>query len=152
MVLKEKLSEINWFLIIFLFSGTFMFFKTYEEFEKTNFLLNYGVETEAIVTANVSHSSSEGTSYKPEFEYQDASRTTRVAQGDVSTNPPSYSIGEKVRLIYNPDDFKQVKVVSFWGLHGSFIISLILGISHFSVGAIYYGRKIYLAFTSSDRP
>lgn len=129
-----------------------MLYRAIEENEKTNMLLKLGVETDATVIENVKNHTSEGYSYRPKFEYHDGSGSTRNAIGDVGSNSPKYSIGEKVKLIYDPDDFDQVKVKSYWGLHGATIISLILGVVHFSIAAIYFGRKIHLAFTSTGRP
>jgi hypothetical protein len=104
-----------------------MLYRAMQENEKTNNLLKFGTETEAIVIENIIESTAEGHSYRPKFEYRDGFGSTRVAKGDVASNPPAYSVGQKVKLIYDPDDFNQVKVKSSWGLHGSFIITLIMG-------------------------
>lgn len=142
----------NWlkiFMFIFLLSGSYMLYIANEENRKTNILLKFGIETDATVIENVKEPSSEGSSFRPKFEYSDKFGTIQNAMGDVATSPPAYSVGEKVRLIYNPDDVSQAKVKSNWGLHGAMTIALIIGIAQFSVAAIYFGRKIYLRYTSA---
>lgn len=145
----------NWlvvFMAILLISGSYMLYRAIEENEEANILLKSGVETDAIVIENVKDQTHEGSSYRPKFEYHDRFGSTRNALGDMGSNPPAYSVGEKVRLVYNPNDFDQVKVKSYWGLHGATVMSLLLGIAHFSVSAIYFRRKILLAFTATSRP
>jgi hypothetical protein len=132
-------------MTIFLIAGIVMFYLAIEEYKTITHLLQTGVEVDAVVVELVKYSGGEhGPSYKPKFEYKDKKTgATHFVVGDVGSNRPAFDVGEKVKLIYDPNDFSKAKVNSFWGLYDVFIIYLGIGVVHFSFGAGYWGVKVY---------
>ena len=76
-----------------------------------------GVKTKAVVKNLIEVHDEDGTMYKPVFEFLDKSNISREFVSSVSSRPAAYKIGEKVKVVYNPKDYKEVKVVSYWGLY-----------------------------------
>lgn len=79
-------------------------------------LLADGIKTRAKVIELIRVSSDDGYTYKPVFEYTDKLNNIVTFESSVSSNPPSYKIGDNVNIIYSRDSDER-KVVSFWGLY-----------------------------------
>lgn len=81
-----------------------------------------------------SHSGKGGSSAAPmvRFEVDGKPFTFR---GGVSSRPPSYDVGEKVRVLYDPEDPSNAKIDGFWELYLlPFIFTLLGGLELLAVG------------------
>ncbi len=108
------IQYLYWALLVVGFVAFFFAIKMYND---TNELLKIGIKTKAVVKDLIEVSGDDGPMYKPVFEYEDRSNTTKEFKSEVSSRPPAYKIGEKVEIVYDPKDVDEVKVVSFWGLY-----------------------------------
>ena len=102
---------------------------------------NTGVKTMATVIENIALQSrdNEGTSvmYAPLLEC--------IVKGEKKTytpnarsNPPAYHIGEKVAIVYSPENYQNVRIVSYWGIFLGSNILLGMGLPMFLIGAGYF--------------
>jgi len=55
----------------------------------------------------------------------------------ISSRPPAYEIGEKVKLIYSPQQIDDVKTISFWGLYRWSVILLMDASPLLVIGGAY---------------
>jgi hypothetical protein len=79
-----------------------------------------------------------GSTYYPVFAYSDASGTQRQGQANVSSNPPSYSPGDTISLLYDPANPGDVRVNSFWPLWFGPTICAIVGMPFLFTSLIIY--------------
>ena len=88
-------------------------------FNDTQKLLQEGIKTTASVVKLIQkrNSDNDGYLYTPVFEFVDRKNTTRIFQSDVSSNPPAYKVGQKVKLVYHPKEEDEINIVSYWGLY-----------------------------------
>lgn len=117
------------------------------QYTKTKTLLHTGIRTEATVVENVlvESVSDQGTSmmYQPIMEYVvNGIRQKYVAT--MKSNPPSYTIGEKVTIIYTETDPQDVRIVSYWGLHLASIILLAFAMPILTICGGYFLFKVGL--------
>ena len=56
------------------------------------------------------------TTYYPVFTYTDSAGTLRTSTSSSASNPPEYSVGDKISLLYDPHDPQDVRTNSFAGL------------------------------------
>jgi len=94
------------------------------QYTKTRKLLTEGIKTSATVIEFIEESGDDGNTFKPVFEYFDKNNYKHIFKGEVSSNPPAYELNKKVIVVYNPNEIDVQKVVSYWGLYRSVIISL----------------------------
>lgn len=113
---------------------TFFAIKMYND---TNQLLKTGIKTKAVVKDLIEVSDDDGPMYKPVFEYVDRSNTAKEFKSEVSSRPPAYTIGEKVKIVYDPKDVEEIKVVSYWGLYRWTIILLAIASPLLIIGGGY---------------
>ena len=104
---------------------------------ETSTLLADGIKTKATVIELLEVSDSDGTSYKPVFEYFDKNDNRISFKNEVSTSPAPYKVGDKVAIIYSKTS-EQNKVVSFWGLYRWTIIFLIFACPFLIIGGGYF--------------
>ena len=96
----------------------------YGQFQRTMNLLKNGERAKARVLELVeSRSRSDGTSYRPVFEFVTKANEVKRFVYDVSSSPPAWQVGEEADVIYNPARPEQARLVGYWGL---FIASIIL--------------------------
>tara|TARA_R110002049_G_scaffold28018_1_gene96072 strand:- start:109541 stop:109951 length:411 start_codon:yes stop_codon:yes gene_type:complete len=106
--------------------GAFIAYSAFVQYQKTQRLLDCGIRTTAkVIDLRVSQSD-DGTTYRPVFEYTDRTLVVRTFESQISSSPAPYTIGDTVKIIYNPKEKDAVKTVSFWGLfRWSVILSMI---------------------------
>ncbi len=110
-------------------------------------LMNNGIKTEAIVINLIQSRNSDGdVLFKPVFEYSDVFNKTHVFKSYVSSSPATYSVGEQVAVIYDPMDFRNVRVISFWDLYRLFVLMLCVSTPLLIIGGSYilYEKGIFL--------
>ncbi len=117
-----------------------MFFAV-KEYSKSINLVRGGVKSTARVIELITVSGDDGNTYKPVFEYKRGT-STQIFESKVSSNPPAYKIGEKVKVVYNPRKIDEVKVVSYWGLYRTTIILLAIASPFLIIGGGYFLYKL----------
>lgn len=123
---------------IILITGVIFNILAIRQYNKSVYLLENGIKTKAKVIEIIEVESDNGYTYKPKFEYIDENGKHRIYTNSVSTNPPSYQVGDTEDLVYNPNDYNDAKVVTFTGLY---LFSLIMGISGsvmMIIGIVYF--------------
>jgi len=76
-------------------------------------LLNIGVPAQGIVINLVESRDSDGSTYAPLVEVTSREHGVFRFKSSLSSNPPSFSVGEKVDVIVDPDDKDRVIINSF---------------------------------------
>lgn len=124
------------YAFFFLLGCTLAYF-SFQQYQKTKYLLEDGIRTVGIVKRMVVTQDDDGPMYSPVFEFTDRVNQDHEFKSKVRSRPPAYTVGEKVKLVYERKNPKNVKVVSFWGLYAASVILamvasplLILGFSY----------------------
>lgn len=86
--------------------------------------------------SNMSSSSSttESVTYRPVVHFVDLNGNTIEFTSSTGSNPPSYSRGEQVEVLYLPDEPEKAKINGFFSLWGGPVILGILGGLFFLIG------------------
>ncbi|SFW60341.1 DUF3592 domain-containing protein [Cellulophaga fucicola] len=112
--------------------GTFFLYKSTSDF------IEKSVETQGTVIelleSRSKSSSDNSIMYKPLVAFTDAKGTEVEFASSTSSNPPSYSVNEKVDVIYNPESPNKAKIKGFFSLWGGAMILGILGLIVFLIG------------------
>jgi len=112
-------------------------------FQKTMKLLKNGERAKARVLELVeSRSRSDGTSYRPVFEFITKTNEVRRWEYDVSSSPPSWEVGEEADVVYNPDQPGQARLIGYWGLFIGTIVLAAVAAPFIIIGGGYF---VYLA-------
>jgi len=69
--------------------------------------------------------SSHDTAFYPVFTFKDSTGQEQEVYSSSGQYPPAYKVGDKVTVLYQPDDSKHAKIDSFWDL---WIWPLLLGV------------------------
>lgn len=142
-------------IIKYLFTtfGIAMLLGTFWISDNTRTFLSKAVTTEGTVvrlieswsgSSNISHNSK---IYRPVVRFTDGNGSPQVFISSSGSNPPAYSEGEKVELLYLPDDPQKAQINEFFSLWAGSIILGGLGCLFLLVGAglflfpILKGRK-----------
>jgi hypothetical protein len=108
-------------------------------YQKTKKLLSDGIKTTAIVVDLLESTDNDGdTVYMPVFEFTDRSLEVVRFKSEISSRPASHKIGQKVKVVYDPSDTTEVKVVSFWGLYRWAIILFCIASPLLIIGGGYF--------------
>lgn len=81
-----------------------------------------------------------GVTYAPVINYKDGAGKEFTYESKHSSDPPDYKVGEKVQLIYDPADPKEVYVDSF---REKWVLTIVL----FFCGIIVFPISIWMIFT-----
>ena len=94
--------------------------------------------TEGVVTELIRSRSSDSNSdyYKPVFEFMTSKGETVEIISSTGSNPPSYSEGEKIKILYMPSDPQSAKIDSFTSLWLLPLILAIIGGVFFIIGGL----------------
>ncbi|WP_422858083.1 DUF3592 domain-containing protein [Flagellimonas sp. S174] len=134
---KNKSSM--WILLysFFFALGCFLMYSAYLQYQKTELLLEKGIRTTATVTQLLRTSSSDSNTYAPVFEFKDRQKNTHSYTSKISSSPPAYDVGEKVKIVYSPKDKQNVKTISFWGLYRGMVILAMVASPLLIIGGSY---------------
>ena len=121
---------------LFIVGLTLLYF-AFRAYNSTVSLMQEGIKTTATVKEMISVSDSDGNTYKPVFEFTDRGNTVRTYESSISSSPPSYSVGQKVKIVYDPKDEDDVKTISFWGLYRWSIVLMCLASPFLIIGGSY---------------
>lgn len=118
--------------------GLLLAYFAFRAYTNTVSLMQEGIKTTATVIEMIPVSSSDGgPTYKPVFEFKDRGNTLRTHESSVSSSPPAYKIGQKVKIVYDPKDIEEVKTISFWGLYRWTVILLSIASPFLIIGGGY---------------
>ncbi|MEX0287847.1 MAG: DUF3592 domain-containing protein [Flavobacteriaceae bacterium] len=128
------ISYVYWGL---LFMGlTLVSFAIYQ-YNKTQRLLTSGIRTTATVVELIEVSDDDGVTYKPVFEFTDRNKIKQRFKSDVSSKPAAYRLQQRVKIVYNPIDLSEIKVISYWGLYRWTVILLCIAAPLIIIGGGY---------------
>lgn len=97
-------------------------------YNNTSDFLTRAVATEGEVIELVRSRSNDSTVYYPVVAFQDASGRQVEFQANSGTNPPSYSRGETVKVLYEPGEPEAARINGFFTLWGVPLILVMLGL------------------------
>jgi len=107
-------------------------------FGRARRLMTNGSLVQATVVENIPSRGSEGgTMYTPLMEYSINGRV-RSFSPTASANPPAYTIGEKVSLIYDPNNSHDIRIRSYWGVYLGSNILLAMALPMVLIGIGYF--------------
>jgi hypothetical protein len=99
--------------------------------------------TGTVVDLYVSISDEGGNSFCPVFEFTARGGQAVRYRGNVCTSPPSYKIGDREELLYDPGNVKSVQMDNFWSKYVGVFVLAVIGAPLALVG---------LYFRSAGRP
>jgi hypothetical protein len=83
-----------------------------------------------------------GTMYKPVVEFTASDGQKRSFESSISSNPPSYDVGEAVEVLYAPEKPSDARIKGFWSIWFGPLIMGILGTVFASIGlGILYAHR-----------
>jgi hypothetical protein len=125
-----------WFVkLIFLFIGTGLLVGAYFLYQSTASFIE-GAEEAPGTVINLSRSGSDEPTYYPEVEFKTREGQEVVFFSSTGSNPASYSVGEKVVVLYEPENPTNAEIKSFFSLWAGALIVGGIGVVFFLVGGI----------------
>lgn len=110
--------------------GTFLAYRT-------NVFKDSAVKAEGEVIQLVERKSEEdGLMFSPVFSFDDLDGRSHTIYSSTSTYPPSYDVGEKVVVYYDPAHPERAKVDGFFSLWGGAAIAGIVSLGNYIVGIV----------------
>lgn len=82
------------------------------------FYLTAKQTTCTVLKVDVSHNGSSTNTYRPTIEYTDDQGQSHVVEFAISASHYNYSVGQKVAILYDPQDPQTVRFDSFMGVWG----------------------------------
>lgn len=115
--------------------GLAMLVGAYYCYSKTNEFVSSALTAEGEVVDLKAKESSDGDTYSPVVKFNAKDGSEHQIVSNVSSDPPAYSIGEAVEVLYEEANPQNAKINAFFSLHlPEFILSLLGGI-FFLIGA-----------------
>lgn len=103
---------------LFTLIGLAMLIGAFFLYKNTSTFLASATRTEGTVIELVRSRSSDSTVYKPVFNFVDDRGATIEVESSSGSNPPSYSVGERVDVFYLPGEPQNAKINSYFSLWG----------------------------------
>jgi len=118
-----------------------MLFFAYSMYSGTQEFLKTAETAQGTVVDLVESRSSDSVTYAPRVEFTTKNNETIYFQSSSSSNPPSYSRGETVEVLYDAKTPEDAKINGFFSLWIGAIIVGVLGLVFFLIGAsiIFFG-------------
>lgn len=123
--------------------GAGLSYVAWQYYQKTQKLLSDGVRTTAVVTQLIVNSDSEGDTYTPIFEFKDRTNTIRTFKSPISSSPPTHQVNDKVKIVYDKNDFSNAKTIGFWGLYRVSVILMMVASPFLVIGGSYLLYALY---------
>lgn len=124
--------------IILLIIGLALLMLGIISFGRTRRLMSNGTLVQATVVENIPSRDSEGgTMYTPLMDYS-INGSVRSFSPTGRANPPAYAIGEKVNLIYDPNNSNDIRIRSYWGMYLASNILLAMALPMLLIGGGYF--------------
>jgi hypothetical protein len=103
-------------------------------YQNTRAFVGAAVSAQGTVVDLVAVRSSDGTTYRPVVRFQDGDGRTVEFSSSTSSNPPRYSRGEQLTVLYKPGDPHEAEIDGWFSLWGGPTIVAGLGSLFFLVG------------------
>ena len=134
----ESNSKIKYIFAIV--GALFIFGSIYSAFSTYKFLNSADIGFGEVIDL-VESRSDDSTTYAPVVSFQTYNGHVYQFQSRVSSNPPAYSIGERVDVLYLESDPQDARINSFSSLWAVSLIFGVLGFIFFSVGTgiLFFG-------------
>jgi hypothetical protein len=132
------MSIVKYFLSLI---GLSMLIGSFFLYQNTQDFLKDALQAEGTVIELVRSRSSDSTTYRPVVEFKTQSGSVIEFTSSSGSNPPSYSKGEVVSILYHESSPEQAKINGFFSLWG---LPLILG----SLGAVFFLVGFSIIFSS----
>ena len=111
---------------------------------RTRRFLEDAVPAQGVVTGLIEGSGGEGgTVYRPVVQFTTADGQTSTFTENVGSNPPRFSVGQTVKVLYSPTDPSRARIPGFFGL---WFVPTFLGL----FGAALLAVGIFLALFGPD--
>lgn len=131
---------------VFILIGIGMLAGAFLIYKSTSSFLAEAAKAEGTVVELAQSRSSDSTTYRPVVQFTSQNGQAIEFVSSIGSNPPSYSKGQKVEVLYHPTDPQNAKISGFFPLWGS---SVFLG----GMGGVFFliGAGIILAGTLKSR-
>lgn len=115
--------------------GALLLFGAGSSYKNTSDFLAEAESASGSVVALLKNKSNESVSYTPVVKFVDREGETFEFVSDISSNPPAYSVGDEVEVLYSPQNPAEAKLegIALWG---SSIILAVLGGVFFATGML----------------
>jgi hypothetical protein len=100
------------------------------------FLSKAELVTGTVVDLDYSSSSDGGGSYCPVIEFTTQNGQAVRYYGNVCTNPPSYDLGDKQEVLYDPENIDRVQMNGFWSKYVGPFVFAVIGLPFFILGLL----------------
>jgi hypothetical protein len=93
-----------------------------------------------------------GIEYKPVFSFQAIDKQTYTITSNTSTNPPEFSVGDTITVLYEKEDPAKATPDAFWQLWLVPVVLVIIGVCHgvFGLACLYFDRRYRKRLATSN--
>lgn len=130
--------------MILLFIGLALLMLGIVSFSRARRLMSNGSLVLATVVENIPSRGSEGgVMYTPLMEYS-IDGSVRSFSPSAMANPPAYAVGEKINLIYDPNNNNDIRIRSYWGVYlaSNILLAIALPMVLISIGYFLFKAGI----------
>jgi len=113
--------------VIAILTGSFSLIKTFNFISKA--VKTYGIIAELHRSDDVS-----GVTYRPVFSFMDTSGNQYNVYSSLGDDPPKYKVGDKVPVVYDPEQPQKAQIDSFLDLYGLPLAMVIIAVINLAVG------------------
>jgi hypothetical protein len=124
--------------------GLFLFGLSLYIFKNAMSFVRKSERTEATVIDLERIPGSDGDTFKPVFTYKPNQGQTLEYRSMSSSRPPSWKLGEKAVIAYDPADPSSAKLLTYFGVFGPGIVLLALALPFIVVGGGYHVSQYLL--------
>ena len=125
------MKTITIFKYVFLLVGIGMLAGSWSWYQNTRSFIGQAAKAEGTIVELVRSNSSDSTTYRPVVHFNNQNGEQIEFTSSAGSNPPSYSKGEKVEVLYLPNEPRNAKINGFFSLWGG---SLIIG----GIGGVFF--------------
>jgi hypothetical protein len=126
------------FGVVFLVAAVYFFQKSLD-------FIQSGTKTVATVIELRKTTDSDGKwMYQPIFRFQTLEREEMIFEHSTSSSSPSFEVGEKVDIVYDPSDPGKAKLLTYFGAFSWTIILLCIALPLIVIGGGYFYTQQYL--------
>ena len=79
--------------------------------------------------------SDDSTTYCPVIGFRTRGGESVQYRANVCSSPPSFDVGEKVEVVYDPENIKHVQMNGFWSKYVGVFVLAVIGLPFFLLGA-----------------
>ncbi len=108
-------------------------------------LIKNGTRAIATVVDLESSIGSNSTEFTPIFKFTSSNGEEITFKGFGASSPPAFNVGEKVKVVYNPQNPSEAKAMTYFGLFGLSIIMGAVSIAMIIVSGGYFLAQKYLS-------